>query len=120
MVTKADPDALPLSAAAQAGTASTADPAITQTARTMLPMRINVVCQHQSDTMASPTTRRDCWGYDDRLGVSLSDVKHIVILMQENRSFDHQYHAVPGDNPQSPERSLVLVGVPNHPIGGLL
>ena len=29
-------------------------------------------------------------------GGSLSDVKHIVILMQENRSFDHYYGTMPG------------------------
>src|SRR4051812_17597348 len=32
----------------------------------------------------------------ERLSPSLSDIKHVVILMQENRSFDHYFGTLPG------------------------
>ncbi|MCH6043829.1 hypothetical protein MMA53_24770, partial [Salmonella enterica] len=32
----------------------------------------------------------------DRKTGTLNDVRHVVILMQENRSFDHYFGALPG------------------------
>jgi phospholipase C len=43
-----------------------------------------------------PNVRRALAETPERLTLSLGDIKHVVILMQENRSFDHYYGTLPG------------------------
>jgi phospholipase C len=43
-----------------------------------------------------PNVRRALADTPERLTASLSDIKHVVILMQENRSFDHYFGTLPG------------------------
>ena len=44
----------------------------------------------------SPTIRRALQIEPDRKTGTLADVRHVVILMQENRSFDHYFGTLPG------------------------
>ncbi|MFP3758837.1 alkaline phosphatase family protein, partial [Cupriavidus sp. SIMBA_020] len=43
-----------------------------------------------------PAIRRALGIAPDRKRGTLDDVRHVVILMQENRSFDHYFGALPG------------------------
>jgi phospholipase C len=60
---------------------------------------------------------------NDRPGRPLSEIKHIVVLMQENRSFDHYFGAMPGvrgfGDPAVP-RSLFYQSDPSNPDNYLL
>jgi phospholipase C len=58
-----------------------------------------------------------------RPGAPLSDIKHVVVLMQENRSFDHYFGAMPGVrgfNDPSVPKSLFYQKDPGNPDNYLL
>src|SRR6202050_708345 len=58
-----------------------------------------------------------------RPGAPLSDIKHVVVLMQENRSFDHYFGALPGVrgfNDPSVPKSLFYQKDPSNPDNYLL
>ena len=80
-----------------------------------------------SEPGKSDTSRRAITGEQARLidevtaasssGASLSDVKHIVILMQENRSFDHYFGTMSGVRGFSdPKVPIQTVGGVKHPV----
>ena len=70
----------------RAGAATAAVGAGAMAARSPLAQALDSVNNRAS---ASSVTRVHC-------GAKLSDIKHIVILMQENRSFDHYFGTFPG------------------------
>jgi phospholipase C len=64
------------------------------------------------EALAIPADRRTC---------TIKDVGHVVILMQENRSFDHYFGCLPGVRGFSDPRPLILPSgksVFHQPVGG--
>ena len=62
-------------------------------------------------------------------GASLNDIKHVVMLMQENRSFDHYYGTLPGVRGFNDEKAIKLASTDksvfhqpdrHHPDGHML
>jgi phospholipase C len=51
-----------------------------------LPSNLRKIIENAPSSLVSKT----------RPGAPLSDIKHVVVLMQENRSFDHYFGAMPG------------------------
>jgi phospholipase C len=68
---------------------------------------------------APPSKLSSAGGY----GPPISDIEHVVVLMQENRSFDHYFGAMPGVrgfNDPSVSKKLFYQKDPSNPDGYLL
>ncbi|HEU0173307.1 MAG TPA: alkaline phosphatase family protein [Blastocatellia bacterium] len=59
-------------------------------------------------TNLMPTNLRRVMAQDPIRGGSLRDIKHVVLLMQENRSFDHYFGTLAGVRGFGDERALIL------------
>lgn len=102
-------------------------PASQMTRRRMLSYSASVAATALASTLMPPNVRRALAAEPARRG-SLRDIKHVVLLMQENRSFDHYFGTLAGvrgfDDPHALRlpggRSVFYQPDPENPNGYLL
>ena len=87
-------------------------------ARLLLLLAVLVGCRFAPPAVSSPTpTAPPTPTPEDKLAMARSKIKHIVIIMQENRSFDHYFGTYPGADGIPMQNGVPTVCVPDPSTG---